>query len=284
MVERCNEAVAHLLHPVTVNTQVVLQTYGAVGRVGLGIGFLLQVVAYHGGCLTLSRRIDQQVLGQVDIHQTRQAAVVEQWWIEHTVVVGIAACEVDGSHILVGLDGGLVLLALCKDSIRVEVGRLHGAAAIVGWCTEHAVALCRCLHQITLLDDMRRQLLVGQVLEMVVVQRLTEEQIVVGPDRRVCPARLGIAFIHVVGYRAVGIDEVTIAETSPNVWVVDGLATCPVAVVTVFQIEAVEVVGHLTVVERLLGHLRGIAARMTGFAIGVACGIVAVDELRSLAT
>ena len=63
------------------------------------------------------------------------------------------------------------------------------------------------------------------------------------------------------------------------------LGTLPCAIVVVValvQVEAIQVVGHLTIIERTVGHHAGIASGMRCLTVGIAFGIVAVLNLCSL--
>ena len=150
-------------------------------------------------------------------------------------------------------------------------------------------------------------------------EALSEEQVVVGPDGMISLTQYNIFVqtdILVLRNCSIGIDEVTIGiavldiakELGCSIERIDGILWCVVlrywscrqsaigisrevcvfliarsteclVEVALVEVEAIEVVGHLAVVECLERHLAGIAMSIGGFAVLVGLWIVAVDNL-----
>ena len=246
VVARGGHAAFGEFYPVAVDVAGVLICHGAVFLVGLGVCRIGKVVA-HGGAGDGSGRggarrggVGQQVARQVNVAESGDAVVVEQGLVEggsravgHRAPaelvasghVAVAAGEVDGRHALVGNLGSIVLLALCKDGIGVEVGHVHLLAAEVGRSTIDAVAVLALIHPAVGAPDGRRHVLMREAVDVVVVQGLSEEQIVVGPDgievgggdggdarRGVGGLLLVDALVGRAGDAACGIAEVAVGE------------------------------------------------------------------------
>ena len=131
------------------------------------------------------------------------------------------ASEVDSCHILIGHLGGIAIHGLCKDGIRIEVGHTHLTATEVGWCTIDTVIGIGGEQTFIRLIDNRRQMLMRASVNIAITQRLSKEQIVVGPYRSPRNDRVTILVdiftlpsSYVVALRNLtgGITEVTIIE------------------------------------------------------------------------
>ena len=128
-----------------------------------------------------------------------------------------------------------------------------------------------------------------QSLNVSIVQSLSEEQIVVWIERNIHlfasswilnkVARFWVLLlticVHLLRYSAVSIDEVRITITTRDVGgICDSRLSSPIQVEALLQIEAVEVVSHLTIVE---GSLRSCLCSTSGE--GFVTWVVAVLHL-----
>ena len=110
---------------------------------------------------------------------------------------------------------------LCKDGIRVKVCHLHLTAAEVRRCAIDTVAVLGCDQAIVALLDNRRQFLVRLSISIAIIQSLSEEQVVVWPDRIVasgsCLTVCIETFIGFCRYFAASKDKVTIRKAVFNI-------------------------------------------------------------------
>ena len=233
-------------------------------------------------------RVHQQVPRLVGISHTGEAdRSVEDRTVEDAVgIEGLAvalvviAREVDGRHARVGLVLSVGRLG-CHDGIRVEVEGSQLLVAEIGRCTEDAVRLRNCLQRMAVarLVQMRRHLLMSTHTSILVAigERLPEEEIVVGPQRLVSKAAVVVGLqtdIIVFRNHTVGIEEVDVIVRVAVLHIavgVDLVGSGSLTVVTLLQEEAVQVVGHLAVVELLFRHATCDAVTAVGGLV-VACG------------
>ena len=138
--------------------------------------------------------------------------------------VAVATREVDGRHVLVGGDVGIIALRLGEDGCGVEVGHVHPLRAEVGRGTVDAVAGVARGETLTSVADDGRSLLVLSRVGVAVGECLSEEEVVVGPDGHVVVAHRGVAIgvggafcahadVVPLGDVATGKDEVAVVET-----------------------------------------------------------------------
>ena len=200
------------------------------GVVGLGLG--------RGGTVGIRRGVDEQVLCQVDITEEAEAVVVEHGREEETVGlqallivavaardIAIAASEVDGRHVGISFVSFVGRLR-CEYGIGVVVGRAHLLALEVGRCAVDTVDACRSGGQAAaFLIDVRRQILMRTCGNVSVGKRLSEEDVVVGPDGIVLGSLFKVFVETDIGagrYGTAGIDEVAIGEAILDVAVLAG--------------------------------------------------------------
>ena len=152
---------------------------------------LWECSAYRVGSGARCHGVCQQVLGQIDVMEACNAIVIQQWCKELRVVqpllvatgeVTVATAEVDSRHILVGKYISITLLALSKDSVGIEVCCAHFIRAEVSRCTIYAVAPRAHIQKTLISCNGRWQVLMRDPRNMTIVQALTEEQVVIGPD------------------------------------------------------------------------------------------------------
>ena len=163
-----------------------------------------EVIVEHivGGLVRgLRRTVDQQVLRQVDIAEASETGFVEQWRIEvlaflQTLLITlrhiVVAREVDSGHTLMSQYGSIALLGLCEDGVWVEVSHLHCTVAIVGRCAVDAVAISIGLEAAIALINARRELLMLRAFDMTIGQLLSEEDVIIRPDRHIVGGGHGI--------------------------------------------------------------------------------------------
>ena len=225
--------------------------------------------------------------------------------------------------------GAIALLGLCEDGVWVEVSHLHLAVAIVGRCTVNAVAIGIGLETAIALVDVRREFLMLSAIDMTIGELLSEEDVIIRPDRHiVCRGHSIVALtardsphvdIGTLRHGATSIAVITVVEAVlhiAEVWqrltssdfhvgLIDGIIIGIVArghvvgqrtigiglqvligctglqvrtlIVALVQVEAIQVVGHLTIVEGLIRHLSGHTVRVARrHSVCVALRIVAV--------
>ena len=131
--------------------------------------------------------------------------------------------EVNGCHAWicrcqVGITRSLWLGVRHQIGHRVEVSYTHRLAAVVGWSTVYTVALFALCQQRDTLIDVCRQLIMSVVCIVAISQRLSEVDIVIGPDRRKLHLRVVLcvglcveAVINRGRYLTVSIAEVTVS-------------------------------------------------------------------------
>ena len=233
-------------------------------------------------------RVHQQVPRLVGISHAGEAdRSVEDRTVEDAVgIEGLAvalvviAREVDGRHARVGLVLSVGRLG-GHDGIRVEVEGSQLLVAEIGRCTEDAVRLRNRLQRMAVarLVQMRRHLLMSTDTSVLVAigERLSEEEIVVGPQRLVSEAAVVVGLqTDIIRFRnhTVGIEEVDVIVRVAVLHIavgVDLVGSGSLTVVTLLQEEAVQVVGHLAVVELLFRHATCDAVTAVGGLV-VACG------------
>ena len=233
-------------------------------------------------------RVHQQVPRLVGISHAGEAdRSVEDRTVEDAIgIEGLAvalvviAREVDGRHARVGLVLSVGRLG-GHDGIRVEVEGSQLLVAEIGRCTEDAVRLRNRLQRMAVarLVQMRRHLLMSTDTSVLVAigERLSEEEIVVGPQRPVSEAAVVVGLqtdIIVFRNHTVGIEEVDVVVRVAVLHIavgVDLVGSSSLTVVTLLQEEAVQVVGHLTVVELLFRHATCDAVTAVGGLV-IACG------------
>ena len=210
-----------------------------------------------------------------------------------------------------------------KDGVGIVVRHTHIGVAEVCRSTIDSVDRGGGGRQaVAALVDMSRHILMRAGGYMTIGQHLSEEDVVIGPDGVVLSIVCGVALVVALGDAASGVDEVTvfivflyISEGIVRLCLVATLLQLrlvvfvevvgipvlvigmfgitiaritrryrgQVVVVTLVEVEAVEVIGHLTVIEGLERFLDGRSViGIGGEAIAILSGIVAVDDLHGL--
>ena len=240
-----------LVLPVHVPVDVVVIERDIV-RVG---GIVVHDIARHAlrgvGSRTVLRDIDEQVLRQVAVGDTRQSVVVEQRGVEQTgsasqlIAAGSTRRSVEHVAVAGEVDGRHARISFCQSVFRpgsqvgpgIEVGHTHRLALEVSRCTVNTVGGISAQQPSVILADSRRQRLVFMQIVIAVVEHLSEEQVVVGPDGGVDVGGDAIVRYRAlsgvvgVGDGAVSIDEVLVVIARLHIAhiAIPGIGRCRVA-------------------------------------------------------
>ena len=273
-----------------------------------------------------SRCIYQQITSLVVIGKANNTIIIEQWRIEPVstlaslIISFMMSSKVNSRHARIGLFPVVArfrcwLRVGCKIDRRIEVGHTHLLTAIVGWCTIDAITLVCTRQTATALHDRRRHFLMRSQIIPTVCQRLSEEEIIVRPNRSelddvviICIFDSILSYIIRSRNTTISVTEVTVSITLLNISCRAKISVAAImfclptqrtlicfvetliiisrvyllVTVTLIEVEAIQIVSHLTIVEGsawfLCRHILAIGERsvQSRFAIFL---IIAVDYL-----